>query len=392
MVTYSQKLISSEFAVKPEPSKIYSQSEVKTIEFLLALASMPFLITNHGHKLWQLFPSLEDLFKCEEADLVQLGLKDEEIRAISQPNWTIVEKHLRWAEDPLNSIVTYKDERFPPLLKEIANPPLLLFVQGPVEKLQDAQIAMVGSRKPTHTGKEIAFNFAKELAEVGLVITSGFAMGIDAASHLGALEGQGATIAVMGTGLDKIYPKMHLTLKDKILDQGGVLLSEFPLGTSAIATHFPLRNRIISGLSLGVLVVEAVLYSGSLITARLATEQGREVFAIPGSIFNPLARGCHSIIRQGAKLVESVPDVLEELRPYIKTQEIFLKQNIAKQKNNLDRNYKKLLECIGFETTPVDILITRSGFTASKIGAMLTVLELNGLINAIPGGYRRVEL
>ena len=211
---------------------------------------------------------------------------------------------MEWLSQPGNHVVHFQDAAYPALLKQIADPPPLLFVRGDRDYLAQPQLAIVGSRNPTHTGRALAREFAAHLASFGLTITSGLASGIDGAAHQGAIEAGGTTLAVTGTGLDRVYPARHRDLAHRVAENGA-LVTEFPPGTAPLAANFPRRNRLISGLSLGTLVVEAALRSGSLITARSALEQGREVFAIPGSIHNPLARGCHALIRDGAKLVES---------------------------------------------------------------------------------------
>lgn len=372
------------------------KKDFKTTELhcLLALLETTNLVFKLGSDLFKVFPNIEDLFALSFNDLVELGLPQDEVIKLKSPNWHLVEQDLHWAEKPGNCIITINDSDYPPLLKEIANPPLLLFMSGDLKLLKLPQIAIVGSRNPTFTGSETAFIFAKELAEIGLVITSGFAIGIDAASHMGAISVSGKTIAAMGTGLNQLYPSRHKFLAQKIFDAGGVLLSEFPLNAKGKAWHFPLRNRIISGLSLGTLVVEATIRSGSLITARLACEQGREVFAIPGSIYNPLARGCHYLINQGAKLVEQSSDVLEEFGKLGDVAKLIQPRvsdtKIPEEKNKLDREHKKLLDCIEFETTTIDVLVMRTNFTAQKISTMLLELELQGLVRAVACGYVRV--
>jgi len=247
---------------------------------------------------------------------------------------------------------------------------------------------MVGSRNPSTPGQETAREFAHHLAASGLTITSGLAIGIDGACHSGALEADGITIAVAGTGLDRVYPASQHTLAHEIAQQGA-LVSEFPTGTQVRPGNFPRRNRIISGLSLGTLVVEAAEKSGSLITARLASEQGREVFAIPGSIHNPLARGCHRLIRQGAKLVETAGDILEELAPLLQDLKPLPQtehMDSDRQEPVLDSDYKLLLECMGFDSVQVDTLIERSGLTAEEVSSMLILLELDGHVSSAPGG------
>lgn len=247
---------------------------------------------------------------------------------------------------------------------------------------------MVGSRNPSMSGSETAREFAHHLAASGLSITSGLAIGIDGASHAGAMDANGITIAVTGTGLDRVYPASQRDLAHRIA-QHGALVSEFPPQTPARPGNFPRRNRIISGLCLGTLVVEAARQSGSLITARLASEQGREVFAIPGSIHNPLARGCHMLIRQGAKLVETAGDVLEELAPLLRDlqprPETCNKGPVVPQ-HELDQEYQLLLKCMGFDPAPIDLLIERSGLTAEVVSSMLILLELEGHVSSAPGG------
>jgi DNA processing protein len=279
------------------------------------------------------------------------------------------------------------------LLAEVSDAPLGLFVRGNVDALSLPQLAIVGSRNPTAGGRDNATSFAEHLARSGLAVTSGMAIGIDAAAHQGALAvGGGVTVAVCGTGLDVDYPSAHSALAEKIAVRGA-LVSEFPLGTPALATNFPRRNRIISGLSLGTLVVEAAVRSGSLITARLAAEQGREVFAIPGSIHNPLTRGCHQLIRQGAKLVETGDDIFEELRTLAGALTPALQAAAPKPTGSaeaaapvLDKAYEILLDALGFEPACIDVLVERTGFAADEVASMLLILELDGKLESRPGG------
>ncbi|HET9843098.1 MAG TPA: DNA-processing protein DprA [Gammaproteobacteria bacterium] len=307
-------------------------------------------------------------------------------------DWQGVEQDLNWELSHNCYIILRHDALYPPLLKEIANPPHVLFLQGNIATLSFHQIAMVGSRNPSQQGCENAFLFAKRLAQEGLTITSGLAIGIDTWSHKGALACNGFTIAVLAHGLDTIYPASNKKLVDQILQNKGALLSEFAIGTLPRHSHFPRRNRIISGLSLGVLVVEATLKSGSLITAKFAVEQGREVFALPGSIHNPLAKGCHHLIRQGAKCIESQEHILEELRPQ-QTPCISEPARIKStdtNKENLPSDLHKILNHIGFECTPLDRIVEQSGLPSSKVSASLVELELHGAITLESGGYVRV--
>ena len=287
-------------------------------------------------------------------------------------------------------LLGFDDPRYPELLRGIASPPPVLFVRGDPALLSQPQLAVVGSRAATPQGLDNARAFAAELARRGLVVTSGLALGVDGAAHQGALDAAGATVAVCGTGLDRVYPARHKDLAQRLLDAGGALVSELPPGAGALRQHFPSRNRILSGLSLGTLVIEASTESGSLITARLAAEQGREVFAIPGSIHNPLARGCHRLIRDGAKLVESVDDVLLELAPRIGA---LLREAgppaAVSTPPELDPDARRLLPLLADAPQPVDLLIARSGLGAAAVQAALLHLELAGLAGAHAGGYQR---
>ncbi|MEY3759513.1 MAG: DNA-protecting protein DprA [Pseudomonadota bacterium] len=295
---------------------------------------------------------------------------------------------MSWVEQKNNAVITFNDANYPAQLKEIADPPPLLFVRGNADLLSHPQIAIVGSRNPSSLGEETAFNFAKTLSRHGFVITSGLALGIDAASHRGALNAKGYTVAVTGTGLDRVYPARHKDLATEIVNTG-VMISEFPPGTTAKANHFPRRNRIISGLCQGLLVVEAAKQSGSLITARMALEQNREVFAIPGSIHNPLARGCNALIRQGAKLVETTQDILEELNQYYQQDD-----NITPitMESILDLEQQTLLNHVMFSPTSIDKLVENTGESVEVISSMLLILELQGYLEATAGGcYMRVK-
>jgi len=320
--------------------------------------------------------------------LAALGLSDNIIQALRKPDWSLIEPDLRWLEQPGHLAITLSDSAYPAQLKEIADPPPVLFVRGNPELLSHPQIAMVGSRNPSALGVETAIDFARTLARSGFVITSGLALGIDAASHRGALEAKGHTLAVTGTGLDRVYPARNKDLASEIL-QSGALVSEFPSGTAAKAHHFPRRNRIISGLCLGLLVVEAARQSGSLITARLALEQNREVFAIPGSIQNPLARGCNALIREGAKLVETTNDIFEELGQYNQQDEISLP---TPMQSSLDPEQQKLLNLIMYSPTSIDKLVATTGQSVETLASMLLILELQGFIAATVGGcYTRIK-
>jgi len=330
----------------------------------------------------------EQVFKEPVSALLALGLKEASLPAIKNPDWVAVERDLVWLGQAGHYAITINSPDYPRQLKEIADPPPVLFVYGNPSLMASPQIGMVGSRNPSTMGKETAFNFAKNLAECGFTITSGLALGIDAASHRGALAANGFTVAVAGTGLDRVYPASHKDLATQIIGNGA-LVSEFPLGTVAKANHFPRRNRIISGLSQGLLVVEAAIQSGSLITARLALEQNREVFAIPGSIHNPLARGCNALIREGAKLVETTQHIFEELPPYFQQDEKFIATD---NQSMLDLEQQTLLNLIMFEPTRIDYLVAQTGSPVEEIASTLLILELQGYLETVPGGcYTRLK-
>jgi DNA processing protein len=372
-----------------------SKPQTKTeLAYWLALIRAPKLGPALFLKLLEIFPKLSDLFNLSWQALIDLKMEPGLAAYLQKPDWRGVEKDLHWAQQAANKIITWQDATYPTLLREIISAPPVLYVQGDAEILSLPQLAIVGSRNPTALGSECALEFAKLLAASGLTITSGLALGIDAAAHRGALAAKGLTIGVTGTGLDRIYPARHTELARQIIEQGGALISEFPPGTLAKAENFPRRNRLISGLSVGVLVVEAALKSGSLITAKYALEQSREVFAIPGSIHNPLARGCHALLRQGAKLVETATDILEELGALLQAVTASATPNStadAKQKAldlpPLAGDYARILACIGYESTPVDMLIERSGLPAETVSSLLMVLELQGYVAAVAGGY-----
>lgn len=359
--------------------------------YWLALQRAPGIGPVKALAAFQAAGSVESLFGKSRAELLACGIPECAISAIQTPAWDEIDYDLRWAERPGHAIVTWQDPGYPALLKQVPSAPPILYVNGDVSVLSSAQLAMVGSRNPTKSGAETAEQFAKYLAEAGLTITSGLAVGIDGASHRGTILAKGRTIAVMGTGLDYIYPARHKRLSEVIIEHGGALISEFPPATKPAAENFPRRNRIISGLSMGVLVVEAALQSGSLITARYAMEQGREVFAIPGSIHNPLARGCHALLKQGAKLVETAQDIIEELGALYHVAAESSKTVDNLPAIELDEEYQALLNCIDYEATPVDLLVARSGLTANVVSSMLLILELQGIVAAVPGGYARVR-
>ena len=326
---------------------------------LLAAFGSPEAVLNAGA------PLLRQRVAREIADAVVAG-----------PPKDVVEIACRWAETPGNHILTLGDTAYPRPLLETADPPVLLYAKGHLELLDNNAIAVVGSRNATPQGMATARNFSRSLGDAGLTIVSGLALGIDTAAHEGGLLSRSSTIAVAGTGLDTVYPSRNRELAHRIVADG-LLLSEFPLGTGVAAWNFPRRNRLISGLARGVLVVEAAVRSGSLTTARLAAEQGREVFAIPGSIHSPVSRGCHALIRQGAKLAESAEDVLEELRM----------QWTPVMPAPIDKPAADdpILHQLGHDPCTLDQLALRTGLPAEVLSARLLELELAGAVATLPG-------
>jgi len=365
----------------------------------LTLARLPGLPGRIPHGLLERFGGIAALFDApqDEIETAIAAAAAEAGRSVdvrkaahafaAGPRAAECARDLAWLAEPTHHLVTWLDPDYPPLLREIVDPPLVLYVHGRPDVLARPQLAIVGSRNPTPVGRQNAVAFARALCDAGLAITSGLALGIDAAAHRAALEAGGTTIAVAGTGLDRVYPPSNRELARAIAERGA-LVSEFPVGTPARPAHFPIRNRLISGLSLGVLVVEAAEHSGSLITARLAAEQGREVFALPGSIHSPLARGCHLLIRQGAKLVETAAHVLEELGP-LAAVSANARLPASAPDEALAPNERAVLDNLGYEPTSVDALIERSGLTPDTVSSILLQLELRGLVLVGPGGYQR---
>ena len=358
------------------------------------------------HSLLEVFKTPTAVFDAGRSGWQNAGLSEKMMEYLSAPDWGKVDADLKWVEQDNANIITLDDDRYPPMLKNIADAPPILYTLGEAGILKLPQLAIVGSRNPTHAGKDVAHDFAAYLTSMGMTVTSGMALGIDTAAHQGALDsmakgvsGHGFTVAVTGTGLDRVYPAKNRDIAHKIAENG-VIVSEYAPGTPPLPGNFPRRNRIISGLSMGVLVVEAALQSGSLITARLATEQGREVFAVPGSIHHSLAKGCHALIREGAKLVETAQHIFEELRGFTGILDDCDSRNqnsepkaISEDKEDentlidVDDEYKQVLKCIDFEPTSVDKVVQRSGLTADAVCSMLLVLELQGYVTALSGGY-----
>ena len=302
-----------------------------------------------------------------------------------------IEAAVAWAERPGNTILTLDDPRYPPALLEIPDPPSLLYVRGDVELLSCPAVAIVGSRNASVQGKQTAKAFGQHLSEVGYCVVSGLALGIDTAAHEGALAANaGKTVAVIGTGADRLYPARNKALAEQIVARG-TIVSEFPLGTPALPANFPRRNRIISGLSRGVLVVEAALESGSLVTARMALEQGREVMAIPGSIHSPMAKGCHRLIREGAKLVETAEHVLEEIGYLAKAQPANRAAAQTRSLDGLAPELDTLLKFVGFDPTAFDGIVQRSLMPTQDVLGGLLQLEMQGWIVSLSGdAYQRI--
>lgn len=354
----------------------------------LALLRMPGIGPITFQRLVAHFGSCDGVLSAGAPEWVKAGLPAAIVALLRTPNWPLVETDLRWLEQPGHHLLRLGEPAYPALLATLADAPPLLFVRGDPEALTQAALAVVGSRNPTTDGRRLASRFAADLTRCGLVVVSGLAVGIDAAAHRGALEAGGLSVAVCGTGLDTVYPRTHAALAEQLIAEGA-LVSEWPPGTPALPAHFPRRNRIISALSLGTLVVEAAPRSGSLITARLAAEQGREVFAIPGSLHNPMARGCHALIRQGAKLVESVADILEELPAGLaaaRAQQSPSADDIHSRPTKIPEESRTLLNAMGYTPVTVDELVERVGLTAQMLSSMLLAMELQGLVEALPGG------
>ncbi len=354
----------------------------------LTLVRAPAITPAKLTKLLDYFKEPENLIGAKSKDLLTLGVKRSTVDFLKHPDLKSIEDDLKWLESGNNHFISIQDENYPALLRELPVAPIALFIIGDLKILNSIQTCIVGSRNPTPDGKRTAREFARELAGAGLVITSGLAIGIDSAAHTGALDNGSVTLAVLGNGLDTIYPTTNKVLAGKILEAGGALVSEFPIRVKSVPLNFPRRNRIISGLSVGTVVVEAAIRSGSLITAHCAVEQGREVFAIPGSIHNPMSRGCHALIREGAKLTEKIKDILEEvgqLESIVRNSE-----RVCRSKHNpdqtLDEPSKVLLDNIGYRPVTIDLLFEETGIPVKQLHSMLLSLELNKLIESVPGG------
>ena len=337
--------------------------------------------------LLDLYETVDEIVAQPRSRLLESGLSGEKCDAIAAPDEKTIDAALDWLDDDHHHLIAWGQSAYPEMFTQISGPPLALFVNGNVDALHLPALAVIGSRNPTQGGMRNAHDFSRYLAGRGFAIVSGLAQGIDAAAHEGALDAGGKTVAFLGTGIDRVYPAANRDLAHAIA-QDGALVSEYPLGAPPERRHFPERNRLISGLSLGTLVVEAARRSGSLITARLAAEQGREVFALPGSIHNALARGCHELIRQGAKLVETAGDILAELQPLAghmqETAEVSGPSEAMAPEQ--DDDYAELRKVLSHDPATIDELEKQSGLTIDQLSSMLLILELHGEVESLTGG------
>jgi DNA processing protein len=334
------------------------------------------------------FGTADKIVRQRAGQLTALGVTPQAAAAITSPDESVLLQAEAWAQQSGNHLIHAASDDYPELLRQTRDYPALLFLKGNRDALHLPSLAMVGSRNPTRGGIQNACQFARHLGASGFCIVSGLAQGIDSAAHRGALQGEAQTIAVLGHGIDRVYPASNLELAHRIAEQGA-LISEYPLGSPPRREHFPQRNRLISGLCLGTLVIEAAYRSGSLITARLASEQGREVFAIPGSIHNPLARGCHRLIREGAKLVESANDIIDELAPLVGH---IMQHNVTAEapaipSKQRDEDYDRLLGVLGFDPVSADELARKCALTIEQVSSMLLILELEGEVEVLQGGH-----
>jgi DNA processing protein len=331
--------------------------------------------------------SITELFALDYRELLCLGLNEHQALQLSKPDQQKIDAVIQYCDNNSIEIIYLTHPDYPFQLKEISSAPMVLFCRGNLALLNEPQIAIVGSRSATTGGVRLAEEFANQLGQVGIVVTSGLARGIDSAAHKGCLSAMTGTIAVLGCGVDVVYPKSNHVLYQQIIENG-LVVSEFLPGTQAKAFHFPKRNRIVAGLSLGVLVVEAETKSGSLITARYALEQNREVFAIPGSLFNKHNSGCHLLIKQGAKLTENINDVLQELRVPLKN--CLYKEYREEENTALTNEQARVLACLAFDVTSVDAVVARSGLLVNQVVNTLLDLELAGQVERVLDGYIRL--
>lgn len=376
--------------------------------FVWQLSRIPGLGVKSFHRLYDYFSSAEAINAATYEEIIFSGVKPSVARLVADLNETFSVQDqksfaevLCWSEQAGNYLVCLEDVAYPDSLKETYCPPPILYLQGQLDSFRRSSLGVVGSRKPTLTGQKYASRFSKELSELGYCITSGLALGVDSLAHQAAINSGGVTCAVLGSGLNSVYPKQNRMLAEKILEQG-VLVSEYPLDTPAVPANFPRRNRIISGLSDGVLVVEAGMNSGSLITAQFAVEQNKEVFAIPGALDNPLARGCHALIKQGAALVENVEDILNELgesqmndmvTQAVGTVKGKSKSEISQEQvgtyHHLSKDEQKVVSVMGAQSTSFDDLVACLQINPSELNNLLVMLELKGVVSCVAGGYQR---
>ncbi|MFN8529418.1 MAG: DNA-processing protein DprA [Anaerolineae bacterium] len=365
-----------------EQQQVNDQGGSTEHPYWLGFSLIPGIGSRRIETLLHAFGTLSTAWHAPEAQLRAAGLPDQSLHSLVTGRKRL-DLHQEWTKVIRTGarLIIRTDDAYPTRLAEIEDAPPLLYVRGEVTAADSRALAIVGTRKPSHYGLEVARKLARELAEQGITIISGLAQGIDAAGHQAALEAGGRTIAVLGSGIDQIYPREHYTLASRLIEQGA-LISEFPLGSPPDARHFPQRNRIISGLSLGVLVVEAPEKSGALITATYAVEQGRDVFAVPGNILNPASRGGHRLIQDGAKLVTDVRDILEEFDITYAQNEVREVTEQAAPESDVERQIFRLLS---HEPLHVDVVIRQCGLPTALVTSTLTILELKGLVNNIGG-------
>jgi DNA processing protein len=369
------------------PHESSKMKMISDIESWVALSMIDGLGDESIRKLLGVFDSPAKILSASPMELERVVKRKAAGSLARGANSEKVAAALKWLDDPANSIITLADVDYPPLLRNIADPPPLLYLKGRRELLNLPMLAIVGSRNATPQGLASAEAFAEAASNAGLCVVSGMALGVDAAAHRGGLRGRASSIGVVGTGLDIVYPGRNRNLAH-LLAERGVLISEFPLGTPAIGSNFPRRNRIISGMSRGCLVVEAALESGSLITARQALEEGRDVFAVPGSIHSPLSKGCHALIKQGAMLVEAIEDILEEFG----YESSVPSASVSDAAGSPVVQEPVLLKHLGHEISDIDTLCASTGLTVETVSAMLVSLELDGVVASLPGGrYQRVR-
>jgi len=370
---------------------------------ILQLSAIKGLGLKTFHHLHRELGCVDNILLAGHDRLKELGLKQSINKAIcdlvnTPTSYTYsfeIEQAIEWASLNRQYLLSIEDAGYPSRLKEIYCPPPVIYVKGCLSAFEQPAIAMVGSRNASISGAQHAFTFARDFALAGFCVYSGLALGIDAASHQGALYAQGATCAVLGTGLDVVYPRQHIKLADEITEKG-ILISEMNLGAKPVPANFPRRNRIVSGLSQGVLVVEASLKSGSLITANYAVEQNRDVFAIPGPIDSPVSKGCHALIKQGARLVETVDDILgewvHEAHPQVPSQSQGKNQAVSNtvMSEHLSPEERLVMENIDYQRVSFDVLAHHTNLEVGTLTHLLIGLELKGELSSVPGGYQRL--